>query len=162
MRVASALVLAAALAAECATAPILLWRFNLAAAGAWLTAPLSVPLSGGLIGLGAALLLLYAAGLPTGPLPSLFALGSRTLEWMAERAGGIAFLRPTPPLPAVVLVGGLLAAAGLAPRRVRPFAAIAAAVVGLTASALVLWCSPYRDVTVEGEHPAVRRLTPER
>lgn len=123
--------LAAALAAECATAPILLWRFNLAAAGAWLTAPLSVPLSGGLIGLGAALLLLYAAGLPTGPLPALFALGSRTLEWMAERAAGIAFLRPTPPLSGVVLVGGLLAAAGLAPRRVRPVAAVAAAGVFL-------------------------------
>ena len=40
--------------------------------------------------------------------------------------------------------------------------AIAAGVVGLAASALVLWCSPYRHVTVEGEHPAVRRLTPER
>ena len=119
--------LAAALAAECATAPILLWRFNLAAAGAWLTAPLSVPLSGGLIGLGAVLLLLYAVGLPAGPLPFLFALGSRTLEWMAERAGGIAFLRPTPPLSAVILVGTLLAAAGLAPRRARPFAALAAA-----------------------------------
>ncbi len=35
--------------------------------------------------------------------------------------------------------------------------AIAAGVVGLAASALVLWCSPYRHVTVEGEHPAVRR-----
>lgn len=127
--------LAAALAAECATAPILLWRFNLVAAGAWLTAPLSVPLSGGLIALGAALLLLYAAGLPPGPLPGLFALGSRALEQLAERAGGMAFLRPTPALSAVVLVGGLLAAAGLAPRRLRPAAALAAALVFL---ALVL------------------------
>ena len=141
--------LAAALAAECATAPILLWRFNLAAAGAWLTAPLSVPLSGALIGLGAALLLLYAAGLPAGPLPFLFALGSRTLEWLAERAGGIAFLRPTPPLPAVLLAGGLLAAAGLAPRRVRPVAAIAAAGVFL---ALVLRpgnAGPKRGFSIE-------------
>ena len=40
--------------------------------------------------------------------------------------------------------------------------AIAAGVVGLAASALVLWCSPYRHVTVEGEHPAVRGFTPER
>jgi len=30
--------------------------------------------------------------------------------------------------------------------------AIAAAVVGLAASALILWCSPYRHVTGEGEH----------
>ncbi len=46
--------LAVALAAECATAPVLFWRFNLVAAGAWITAPLSIPLSGALIGLGAA------------------------------------------------------------------------------------------------------------
>ena len=40
--------------------------------------------------------------------------------------------------------------------------AIAAGVVGLAASALVLWCSPYRHVTAPGEHPAVRGFTPER
>ena len=38
--------LAAAVAAEVVTAPIIFWRFNLVAAGAWLTAPLAVPLSG--------------------------------------------------------------------------------------------------------------------
>ncbi len=32
--------------------------------------------------------------------------------------------------------------------------AIAAGVVGLVVSAVVLWCSPYRHVTVEGERPA--------
>lgn len=40
--------------------------------------------------------------------------------------------------------------------------AIAAGVVGLAASALVLWCSPYRHVTVPGEHPAERKFTPGR
>ena len=39
--------------------------------------------------------------------------------------------------------------------------AIAAGVFGLVVSALVLWCSPYRHVTVEGEHPAGRGLSPE-
>ncbi|GAA2480580.1 MFS transporter [Terrabacter carboxydivorans] len=38
--------------------------------------------------------------------------------------------------------------------------AIAAGVLGLVVSAVVLWCSPYRHVTVEGEHPA-GRLSPE-
>jgi competence protein ComEC len=114
---------AVALAAECATAPILLWRFNLVAAGAWLTAPLSIPLSGALIGGGAVLLLFYACGIPPGPLPAAFALGSRALELLAERAGGMAFLRPTPPLAGVLVVGALLAAAGLGPGRLRPLAA---------------------------------------
>ena len=50
--------LAGTLAAEAATAPVLFWRFNLVAAGAWLTAPLAIPLSAGLIALGGALLAL--------------------------------------------------------------------------------------------------------
>ena len=58
--------LAVALAAECATAPVLFWRFNLVAAGAWMTAPLSIPLSGALIGLGAALLALLCGRHPRG------------------------------------------------------------------------------------------------
>ncbi|MFY9550434.1 MAG: DNA internalization-related competence protein ComEC/Rec2, partial [Thermoanaerobaculia bacterium] len=119
--------LAAALAAECATAPVLLWRFNVVAAGAWLTAPLTIPLSGALIAAGGALLGLYAAGIPAGPLESLFAAGSRSLEYLADRAAGVAFLRPTPPLWAVVLVGALLAAAAGAPRTFRKVAGVAAA-----------------------------------
>ena len=91
--------LAVALAAECATAPVLLWRFNLVAAGAWLTAPLSIPLSGALIALGASLLALYAAGMPPGPLAG--ALRPRLPRRSScSRSGppGCAFLRPTPPL----------------------------------------------------------------
>ncbi|MGH9367308.1 MAG: ComEC/Rec2 family competence protein [Thermoanaerobaculia bacterium] len=111
--------LATALAAEIATAPILLWRYNLLAAGAWLTVPLSIPLAGGLIALGALLLSFFALGIFPAPLCALFAAGSRLLEWTAERAAGLAFLRPTPPLPAVLAVGALLAGAALAPRRLR-------------------------------------------
>ena len=74
--------IAAALAAECATAPILFWRFNVVAAGAWLTAPLAVPLCGALIAGGGALVLLYACGVPAGPLPALFGAGSRALEML--------------------------------------------------------------------------------
>jgi competence protein ComEC len=119
--------LAAALAAECATAPVLLWRFNLVAAAAWLTAPLSIPLSSALIGLGALLLVLDAAGFPAPPLESLFGLGVRLLEWLAERASGVAFLRPTPPLPGVILAGALLVLAALTRCRLRLAAAIGAA-----------------------------------
>lgn len=118
--------LAVALAAEAATAPVLFWRFNVVAAGAWLTAPFTIPLAGALIGGGALLLLLFAAGVPPGPLPALFAGGSRALEFLAERAAGCAFLRPTPPLAAVLAVGALLALAGLGPRRARAAAAAAA------------------------------------
>ena len=35
----------------------------------------------------------------------------RVLEWTAERAGGATFLRPTPPLWGVLMVGALLVAA---------------------------------------------------
>ncbi len=119
--------IAAALAAECATSPILLWRFNVVAAGAWLTAPLTVPLSGALIAAGGVLLLFYAAGLPAAPLEAVFAWGSRALELLADRAAGAAFLRPTPPLWAVVAVGGLLGLAAVAPRALRAPAAAGAA-----------------------------------
>ncbi len=126
--------LAGTLAAEAATAPVLFWRFNLVAAGAWLTAPLAIPLSAGLIALGGALLVFYAMGIPAGVLESLFALGSRLLEWLADRATGAAFLRPTPPLWAMVLAGGLLTAAALGPRRLRRVSALGAgAVFGLFA-----------------------------
>ncbi len=125
--------LATALAAEAATAPILLWRFNLLAAGAWLTAPLSIPLSGALIALGGLLLACFAAGLFPAPLVLLFSAGARLLEWLAERAGGIAFLRPTPPLSAVLAVGALLLAAGLCPRRFRAASAGLAAAIFLVA-----------------------------
>jgi competence protein ComEC len=119
--------LAGTLAAEAATAPVLFWRFNIVAAGAWLTTPLAIPLSAGLIALGGVLLLFYACGLPAGILESVFGIGSRLLEWLAERATGAAFLRPTPPLWGMLLAGALLAAAGLGPRRLRRAAALTSA-----------------------------------
>ena len=125
--------LAVALAAECATAPALLWRFNVVAAGAWLSAPFSIPLSAALIAGGALLLAAYALGLPAAFLESLFGSGVRVLEWMAERAAGMAFLRPTPPLPGVILVGALLAAGALSrgPLRAAGFATAAALFLAL-------------------------------
>jgi len=101
---------AAGFAAQIGTAPVLLWRFNVVSAGAWLTAPLAIPLAGALIGVGAVLLLLFAAGAPFLPVAALFAFGSRTLELIAERMAGMAVLRPTPPLTAVLGVELLLAA----------------------------------------------------
>jgi competence protein ComEC len=111
--------LAAAVAAQIGTAPILLWRFNVVSAGAWLTAPFSIPVAAGLIAVGTLLLVCFAAGLPPGPLVAIFAGGSRLLEWMAERASGVAFLRPTPPLVLVVAVLFLLALAVLASGNLR-------------------------------------------
>ena len=141
--------LAVALAAECATAPVLFWRFNIVAAGAWLTAPLSIPLSGALIGLGGALLVFYAVGVPPGPLAALFGLGSRALEFLAERAAGCAFLRPTPALFAMCLVGILLLAAGAGPTRLRPAAAISAAIVFLAAAVQTGARGPDRGFSIE-------------
>jgi competence protein ComEC len=111
--------LATTFAAQCATAPVLFWRFNVVSVGAWLTSPLAIPLSALLIALGAAVLLLFAAGLPATLPALLFGLGSRALEYLADRASGLAVLRPTPPLAAVVAIGAatLLALAG--PRRLR-------------------------------------------
>jgi competence protein ComEC len=122
---------AAALAAQSATAPWLLWRFNLVSAGAWLTAPLAIPLLGGLIALGAILLAFAAGGLFPIPLVALFGFGSRVLEFIAERAAGMAFLRPTPPLWAALAVSGLTLAAVLGPRRLRAPASLSAAVLYL-------------------------------
>ncbi|MFN2634355.1 MAG: DNA internalization-related competence protein ComEC/Rec2 [Thermoanaerobaculia bacterium] len=101
--------LAAAVAAQIGTSPLLLWRFNVVSAGAWITAPLAIPIAGGLIAVGAAILLCLAVGVPAGVLISVFAAGSRTLEAVAERTAGVAFLRPTPPLIAVLAVWALLA-----------------------------------------------------
>jgi competence protein ComEC len=112
--------LATSLAAQCATAPVVFWRFNVVSAGAWLTAPLAIPLSAALIGLGALLLLLFALGLPAALPSDLFALGSRSLEVLADRAAGAAFLRPTPPLSGVVAGGALTAGAAALPARFRP------------------------------------------
>ncbi len=123
---------AAALSAQAGTAPILLWRFNLVAAGAWLTAPLSVPLAGGLIVVGALLLFFLAFGIFPAPLAILFGAGSRLLEFVADRASGVAFLRPTPPLPLVLLTGALILAAALLRGRWR-------AVAGATAAAFFLF-----------------------
>jgi competence protein ComEC len=122
---------AAALAAQAATAPLLLWRFNLVSAGAWLTAPLAIPMLGGLIALGAALLGFFAAGVTPWPLVHLFALGTRSLEFIAERAAGAAYLRPTPALGAALAVSALLLAAVFAPRRLRLPALLAASALFL-------------------------------
>ena len=141
--------LAVALAAECATAPVLFWRFNLVAAGAWLTAPFSIPLAGALIGLGGAILVFYAAGISPGPLAAFFGLGSRTLELLAERAAGCAFLRPTPALWAMVLVGALLIAAGLGPQRLRVPAALGAGAAFLAAALAPGPLGPPRGFSIE-------------
>lgn len=116
--------LAASLAAQIGTAPIVFWRFNVVAAGAWLTAPLAIPLAGGMIALGALVLAFVAVGWQPAPLFALFALGSRAMEWTAERAGGMAFLRPTPALAPILGVLALTAAAALAPRRLRLLAGL--------------------------------------
>jgi competence protein ComEC len=120
---------ATSVAAQCATSPPVFWRFNVVSAGAWLTAPLAIPLSAALIALGAVLLVLFAAGLPPGPAAFLFGLGSRALEFIAERASGLAFLRTTPPLAGVLAVPALTLGAARAPGRLRAPCAAAAALL---------------------------------
>jgi competence protein ComEC len=141
--------LATTFAAQCATAPVILWRFNLVSAGAWLTSPLAIPLSAVLIALGGAVLILFAIGLPATSLASLFGLGSRALEVLADRASGMALLRPTPPLAAVLAVGGatLLAAAG--PRKLRAPAGALAAVAFLALAIRPGPAGPRRGFSVE-------------
>jgi competence protein ComEC len=140
----------AAIAAQVATAPILLWRFNVMSAGAWLTAPLSVPLAAGLIACGAIWLAGIAVGFYLSPLAWLFALGSRILEWLAERAVGVAYLRPTPPLWLVVSVCALTIVAGLsASKRGRRAAGAAAAAVFLLVALRPGPAGPARGLSVE-------------
>jgi competence protein ComEC len=141
--------LAAALAAQIGTAPIVFWRFNVVAAGAWLTAPLAIPLAGGLIAVGALALAFVAIGIQPHPLYSLFGLGSRVMEWTAERAGGMAFLRPTPGLAPILAVLALTAAAAFAPRRLRLPAGALAAVIFLLLAVLPGTPGPERGFSVE-------------
>lgn len=141
--------LAVSLAAQVGTAPIVLWRFNVVAAGAWLTAPLAIPLAGGMIALGGLVLVFLAAGVTPTPLLELFGLGSRLLEWVAERASGMAFLRPTPALGPVLLVLALLAGAALSPRRLRLPCAAAAACLFLFLAIASGPAGPARGFSIE-------------
>jgi competence protein ComEC len=141
--------LATALAAQAATAPILFWRFNLVAAAAWLTAPVAIPLSAALLAVGALLLALFALGLVAGPIAAIFGAGCRLLELLAESTAGAAYLRPTPPLLAILLVGALALAAATGPRRLRAAALLLA--LGLFL-ALAVWPGspgPQRGFSVE-------------
>src|SRR5258706_8629397 len=62
---------AAALAAQAATAPILLWRFNLVAAGAGAAPPLAIPMLGGVVTPPAGLPPLFPPGMTPPPPPPL-------------------------------------------------------------------------------------------
>ncbi len=73
------------------------------------------------------LLACLAAGTAPAPLLSLFAGASRALEWIAERAGGMAFLRPTPQLGLILIVLVLVVAAALTRGRLRLLVAASAA-----------------------------------
>jgi competence protein ComEC len=141
--------LATTLAAQCATSPVLFWRFNLVSAGAWLTSPLAIPLSAVLIVLGAAVLLLFALGLPAEVPASLFGLGSRLLEMLADRTSGLAFLRPTPSLVGVVAVGAMTFFAAVGPRRIRAASSGMAAVLFVALAFFPGPAGPARGFTVE-------------
>src|SRR5207253_2805182 len=82
-----------------------------------------------LILLGSLLLAGFALGVFASPLVGLFALGSRTLEFLAERASGLAVLRPTPPLALVLAVSALTLLAAIGPVRARAAAVACAALL---------------------------------
>ena len=84
-----------------------------------------------LIVCGAFLLAGFAAGVALPPIETLFASLTRLLAWLAERAAGIAYLRPTPPLLLVVAVSALTAAAAWTSGRRRAVSAALAAGVFL-------------------------------
>jgi competence protein ComEC len=140
---------ATSVAAQCASSPLVFWRFNVVSAGAWLTAPLAIPLSAALIALGAFLLFLFAAALPAGAAAFLFGLGSRALEYLAERASGLAFLRTTPPLAGVIAISALTLAATRGPGRLRAPSAAAAAILFLALALLPGPRGPERGFSVE-------------
>ena len=71
-----------------ATAPILLWRFNVVAAGAWLTAPLAIPLPGGMIALGAVI------ARSSSPSVALRGRSSTSSPWVRARWSGSPSGRP--------------------------------------------------------------------
>ena len=141
--------IATTLAAQCATAPVLFWRFNLVSIGALLTSPIAIPLSAALIALGAVVLLLFAVGLPAGLPSALFGMGSRLLELLADRAAGLAVLRPTPPLPAMVAVGAAMLLATRGPRRLRAAAAALAATMFVGFAIRAGPAGPTRGFSVE-------------
>jgi competence protein ComEC len=140
---------AAALSAQAGTSPILLWRFNTVSVGGWLTAPLCVPLATALIALGTVFLLLLSVGLFAAPIAWLFGAGSRTLEFLAERASGVALMRPTPPLLLVALVTAASFSAALLPRRFRKVSAAAAALTFLFLAVRPGPSGPMRGLSVE-------------
>ena len=141
--------LAVSLAAQIGTAPIVFWRFNVVAAGAWLTAPLAIPLAGGMIAAGGVVLAFLAVGWTPRPLLELFGFGSRLLEWVAERAAGMAFLRPTPALGPILAVLALSAGAALAPRKLRLPCAAAAACLFLVLALVPGPAGPARGFSIE-------------
>ena len=121
-----------ALAAECATAPVLFWRFNIVAAGAWLTAPFSIPLAGALIGWRGAPGRPVRRGDPARPAAGpLCARQPRRWSSIAERAAGIASCGRRRRLRPSASSGRSLLAAGLGPRRLRVASGLLAAAVFL-------------------------------
>jgi competence protein ComEC len=140
---------AAALSAQAGTSPILLWRFNVVSMGGWLTAPLCVPLAAALIALGTVFLVFLSLGFFAAPVAWLFGAGSRTLEFLAERASGVALMRPTPPLLLVALVTAASFGAALLPRSLRKASGAAAALTFLFLALRQGPSGPVRGFSVE-------------
>jgi competence protein ComEC len=122
-------IFAVAVAAQLATAPLLLWRFNLVNPVAWILSPLVVLLLSCLLGSGVLVLLASAVKLPVGLFAAAFQVGERVLSRLAEGSAGTVIAVPTPPLSLAILLLALLIVSARAPRLGRRVAAAGFAAV---------------------------------
>ncbi len=115
-------------AAQVGAAPLMLWRFNTASAGAWLVAPAGLPIAAALMVLGGLVLGAVAAGIPATLPAAAFGGLFRAVLFVATRLRGTSLHAVTPPLAAIVGLLGLaaLAVAGSGRRRAAAAAAYAA------------------------------------
>jgi len=112
-------------AAQAGAAPLMLWRFNAASAGAWLVAPAGLPIAGALMILGGLVLGAAAAGTSAAIPAAAFGALYRAVLFAAARLRGATLHAVTPPIFAAVGLIALAAAAVAFSGRRRAFAAAA-------------------------------------
>ena len=129
---------AAALSAQAAIAPLVLWRFNRVSLLSWIAAPVVVPIAAALLAIAAAILCAAAAGLPAGVFASAFSALERLLRLIAQVCGRGTFLAATPSLLAIAT---LLVFLGIASRRATPLR-----ILGLSGYIVLLGVLAFRPV----------------
>ncbi|MGH9442860.1 MAG: DNA internalization-related competence protein ComEC/Rec2, partial [Thermoanaerobaculia bacterium] len=142
--------LAVALAAQAAIAPVVLWRFNLVTAFAWIAAPLVVPLGAAMLLLGSAVLLLLALHASPFVPAAGFLAGEKLLLGLAMLTAKGTFLAATPPIAAVVLLAAFLVLASRQTGAARAAGATAYVVLFTVLALRAPVGRPACDFSVEG------------